>query len=273
MRHRIFHSTDLPERLGNLAGELGIEYAEIEEAYQWAIDNEIIFEEGKDPHKRYSILVVDIEREIQNPTARRLYKRLKADLPTTMIPRYGKNWVTVKAMIRSAWEQTYNIIINKIPSHTLRLAWLRIGGAKIGKRSTIWRTSEILGIQNLVMGEDSVIAWHCQVDARAGLVIGDHVAIASHVLIIAGTHDLEAPEFWSVSGPIRIDDYAWIATRALIGHNSHIGRGAVVTANTVVAKTVPPYKIVGGSGAKPMGERPHNLNYKVGGRSLLTLFY
>ena len=273
MKHRIFHSIDLPQRLSNLAKELSIDLADLEKAYEWALANDVIFEEGNAPYKRYSIVVVDIEEEIQHPLARQLYSRLKADIPSTLIPHYGKNWVTVKALIRSAWEQTYNILINKIPIHSLRLAWLKIGGAKIGKRSTIWRNTEILGIQNLRMGEDSVIAWHCQVDARAGLVIGDHVAIASHVLIIAGTHDLEAPEFWSVSGPIRIDDYAWIATRALIGHNSHIGRGAVVTANTVVAKSIPPYKIVGGTGAKPMGERPHDLNYKVGGKSLLTLLY
>jgi acetyltransferase-like isoleucine patch superfamily enzyme len=99
------------------------------------------------------------------------------------------------------------------------------------------------------------------------------VAIASYVLIIAGSHDLSAPEFWSVSAPIHIDDYVWIASRALIGHGARIGRGAVVTANTVVAKEIPPYKIVGGSGAKFMGERPHTLNYKVGGKSLLTLFH
>jgi acetyltransferase-like isoleucine patch superfamily enzyme len=92
-------------------------------------------------------------------------------------------------------------------------------------------------------------------------------------LIIAGSHDLMAPEFWSISAPIYIDDYAWIASRALIGHGAHIGQGAVVTANTIVGKEIAPYKIVGGSGAKPMGERPHNLNYKVGGKGLFTLFY
>ena len=150
---------------------------------------------------------------------------------------------------------------------------LRLGGAKIGKGSSIWRNTEVLGVENLVIGDDSVIAWHCQIDARAGLIIGDHVTIASHVLILAGGHDPMSPEFWSVSAPIYIDDYAWIATRALLAHGSHIGRGAVVTANTLVAKAVAPYKIIGGSGAKPMGERPHDLNYKVGGKGLFTLFY
>ena len=64
------------------------------------------------------------------------------------------------------------------------------------------------------------------------------MAIASHAKIIAGSHDLEAPEFWSVSAPIYIDDYVWIATGALIGHGARIGKGAVVTANTIVSKEI-----------------------------------
>ena len=273
MKHRIFHSQDLPERLPSLAQELGVNLDELHSVYSWGMSNNVLFAEGEGEQARYSICSVDMETVIQNPLAKRLYQRLRQDIPTTLVPRYGKNWATLKDRWLRAWEQTYNILINKIPSHYLRLTWLRLGGAKIGKGSSIWRNTEVLGIENLVIGNDSVIAWHCQIDARAGLIIGDHVAIASHVLIIAGSHDLAAPEFWSVSGPIYIEDYAWIATRAVIAHSTRIGRGAVVTANTLVAKNIAPYKIVGGSGAKPMGERPHDLTYKVGGLGLFNLFH
>jgi acetyltransferase-like isoleucine patch superfamily enzyme len=272
MKHRILHSYDLPARLPDYAARLGVDLPQLQETLAWMYANDVAFEEG-DKDKRYSICSVNIEARIEHPLAQRFYALLRDEIPTTLVPLYGRNWVTLKDRWLRAWEQAYNILINKIPSHHVRLAWLRLGGAKIGKGSSIWRNTEVLGIENLRMGDDSVIAWHCQVDARAGLIIGDHVAIASHVLIIAGSHDLEAPEFWSVSAPIRIDDYAWIASRALVGHGAHIGEGAVVTANTVVNKIVPPYKIVGGSGAKPMGERPRGLNYRVGGKGLFTLFH
>ncbi|WAH58474.1 acyltransferase [Pseudomonas silvicola] len=273
MKHRIFHSTDLPERLPALAVELNASLDDLTAVYSWGMTNNVWFAEGEGEQARYSICSVNIETTIPDPLAKRLYQRLRTDIPTTLVPRYGKNWPTLKDRWLRIWEQTYNIVINKIPSHHLRLTWLRLGGAKIGKGSTIWRNTEVLGVENLVIGKDSVIAWHCQIDARAGLIIGDHVAIASHVLIIAGTHDLTAKEFWSVSGPIYIDDYAWIASRALIAHSTRIGHGAVVTANTLVAKNVAPYKIVGGSGAKPMGERPRDLDYKVGGLGLFTLLH
>ena len=273
MKHRMIHSTDLRDRLPTLAAEMGVSLPDLEEALDWCLANDVVFEEGEGDNKRFWISSIDLETAIEQPVARRLFRRMKQDLPAQLLPRYGKNWATVKDRWRSVWDMAYNILINKIPSHHVRIAWLRLGGAKIGKGSSLWRNTEVLGMHNLVVGDDSVIGWHCQVDARAGLVIGNHVAIASHVLLIAGSHDLQAPEFWSISGPIYIDDYVWIGSRALIGFGTHLGYGSVISANTVVAKAVAPYKIIGGSGAKIMGERCHDLNYKVGGKGLFTLFH
>jgi acetyltransferase-like isoleucine patch superfamily enzyme len=273
MRHRIFHSVGLRERLGDYARRMGVAEPQLQQAYDWLIENEAVFEEAGGGELRVSISSVDISARLSDPLGRRLYLEFAKDMPMQLVPMYALNWITFKDRCLRIWEQLYNIAINKVPFHWVRLTWLRIGGAKIGEGSTIWRNTEVLGINNLVIGQDSVIAWHCQIDARAGLIIGDHVAVASHVLIIAGTHDLTAPEFWSVSAPIIIEDYVWIASRALVAHGSHLGRGCVITANTVVAKEVAPYKIIGGTGAKPMGERPHNLNYRVGGKNLLTLLH
>ncbi|HHX34311.1 MAG TPA: acyltransferase [Oscillospiraceae bacterium] len=270
MRHRVYLDFDVYEKLPEYAGFLNVSLEELQSTVEYMLQHNILFEENE---KILSISSIDIEDVIENDIAKRFYAALKKTIPSNFFPNYGKNWATVKDRCLRIWEQVYNIIINKIPSHTVRIAWLRLGGAKIGKGSTIWRHTEVLGVENLVLGEDSTIAWHCQVDARAGLVIGDHVAIASHVLIVAGSHDLTAPEFWSVGAPIYIEDYVWVASRALIAHGARLRRGCVVTANTVVAKEIPAYKIIGGTGAKAMGERPHNLNYKVGGKGLFTLLH
>lgn len=270
MKHRIGLDFDVLAELDTHAAGLQCTPEEFSQALEYMRANNILFE---DRPGHYSICSVDIESQIADPLARRIYSLYKSTVPTTLVPLYGKNLKTLKDRWLRAWEQAYNILINKIPSHSLRILWLRLGGAKIGKGSTVWRNTEVLGVENLVIGDDSVVAWHCLLDARAGLIIGDHVAIASYVLIVAGSHDLTAPEFWSVSAPIYIEDYVWVASRALIGHGTRLGRGSVVTANTVVAKEIQPYKIIGGTGAKPMGERPHNLNYKVGGKGIFTLFH
>jgi acetyltransferase-like isoleucine patch superfamily enzyme len=275
MKHRILHSHGLRERLSDYAQLLGASLPEITEAYEWMLAHDLVFEHAAraDLGAPSYIAVINIEKRIEHPLARRFYAQLVSEMPGKLLPDYGKNWPTFVDRCRRVWEQLYNMLINKIPSHHVRIAWLRLGGARIGKGSTLWRHTEVLGIESLTMGDDSCIGWHCQIDARSGLVIGDHVAIASHVMIIAGGHDLEAPEFWSVSAPVRIDDYAWITSRAMILPGAHIGEGAVVSANCVVSKKVEPYAIVAGQGAKPVGTRVRGLNYKVGGKGLFTFLH
>ncbi len=272
MRHRIFHSYDLTSRLPEYAAYLGVSVKELQETWAWMLDNEVGFEQERGGVTHYSISYINIESRISNPIARNFFAKLRDELPANLIPIYGINWPTFKDRWLRTWELAYNILINKIPSHNVRLAWLRLGGAKIGKGSSVWRGTEVLGIDSINIGTDSVVGWDCLLDGRAGILIGDHVTIASHTLIIAGGHDIQAPEFWAVAGPpVQIGDYAWIASRAML--NASVGEGAVVAGQSVVTKPVPAYSIVGGNPAKVIGERPKGLNYKVGGKGLFTLFH
>lgn len=273
MRHRLMHSHDLRLALPEYARKMGVEHEELDAAYQWMLENEVCFETVIKGRTLSFISYLNIEPRITHPLARRFYRLLASEMPGALIPLYGINWPTLRDRMLRTWEQAYNILICKIPSHTVRLAWLRIGGAKIGKGSSVWRNTEILGVDSLRIGEDSTVGWHCQLDARGGLKIGDHVTIASHVLIIAGGHDVTAPEFWAVGGPVVIHDYAWICTRALLSFGADIGEGAVVGGGSVVSKPVPPYAIVSGPTAEIKGERARGLNYKVGGKGLFTLFH
>jgi len=276
MKHRIFHSHDLLQRLPLDAPRLGVDVDTLRQAYEWMLTHDVVFEEkGRSTEGvRCYIAYVNIEKRIDHPLARAYYALLRDELPVGFVPLYGINWATVVDRWRRGWEQAYNILINKIPSHNVRLAWLRIGGARIGKNTSVWRNTEVLGIEGLRIGNNTCIGWHCQIDARAGLTIGDNVTVASHTLMIAGGHDLNAPEFWAVGAAIRIDDYAWITTRCILLAGTHIGEGAVVAANTVVNnKHVEPYTIVAGEGAKVVGTRVRGLNYNVGGKGLFTLFH
>jgi maltose O-acetyltransferase len=115
------------------------------------------------------------------------------------------------------------------------------------------------------IGEDTIIGDHAFLDGRAPLTIGNHVDIASSVMIYNSEHDLEKEDFSAKSGPVEIGDYVFIGPRAIILPGIKIGRGAVVAAGAVVTKDVPDFAIVGGVPAKTIGERTNkNLNYKLG---------
>jgi acetyltransferase-like isoleucine patch superfamily enzyme len=97
--------------------------------------------------------------------------------------------------------------------------------------------------------------------------IGSFCSIANDVFIGLGTHPTAhfstSPLFYRVANtfnlklidddyefaeyrPIEIGNDVWIGTRAIILDGVKIGDGAIVAANAVVTKDVPPYAIVGG---------------------------
>jgi hypothetical protein len=82
----------------------------------------------------------------------------------------------------------YNSIVTHIPFHFIRLGYLRLCGATIGKGSAINRGTSVWSIRYIVIGDDVAIGFRCLLDARAGIAIGNDVVIASDTQIIAGGH-------------------------------------------------------------------------------------
>lgn len=158
-------------------------------------------------------------------------------------------------------ELIFNFFITHVPSHTIRQGWLRMCGAKIGKRCSILRGTTVLDPAYLTIGDGAALGFRCMLDARCGIYIGNEVTIASDTQIIGGGHDVNHPDFLPIPIPTVICDYVWIASRAMI-LPSLIGRGAVVAAHAVVSKDVGELEIVGGVPAKVIGKRdPEALQY------------
>jgi len=163
----------------------------------------------------------------------------------------------------------YNMFITYIPSHTVRLGFLRLVGAQIGKGSSIMRGTTILDPEFLRIGVNSTIGMRCLIDARASVWIGDNVTLASDVHIVGGGHDINQPDFLPIPGiPTVIQDYVWIASRAMT-LPCILHRGAVVAAHSLVTKDVGECEVVGGVPAKVIAKRdPEALKYSASYRPL-----
>ena len=142
-----------------------------------------------------------------------------------------------------------------IPLHFVRRWIYKIAGVKIGKGSTIHMWANFFYPAGVSIGEDTIIGDHAFLDGRAALTIGSHVDIASQVLIYNSKHDINDPNFRTVSEPVVIEDYVFIGPRAIIQPGVKIGRGAVVAAGAVVTKDVSDFAIVGGVPASVIAER------------------
>lgn len=156
-------------------------------------------------------------------------------------------------------------LIGLIPFHHLRRFFYRLSGIKIGKGSTIHMGARFYNPRNIVVGEDTIIGERVVLDGRAKLVIGNHVDIASEVMIYNSEHDVNDENFKAVVQSVIIEDYVFIGPRAIVLPGVKIGKGAIVAAGAVVTKDVPPFAIVGGVPAKIIGERHlKQLKYKLG---------
>jgi maltose O-acetyltransferase len=123
-----------------------------------------------------------------------------------------------------------------------------------GKR-TIVSPSKIEGrLNQLCVGEDCAIGM-VEIQLHAAVEIGNCVVINDGCRLLTGTHDVQSPAWELVAKPIVIEDYAWIATGAILLPGVRVGRGAVVGAGAVVTKSVEPLSIVAGSPAKLIGTR------------------
>ncbi|MGF1788317.1 CatB-related O-acetyltransferase [Photobacterium swingsii] len=100
------------------------------------------------------------------------------------------------------------------------------------------------------------------------LFIGDYVCIGAEAVILMGGNHTHRADWFSLypfmdkiedayqsKGDTILEDGCWIGMRAMIMPGVTVGEGAIVAANSVVTKDIPPYSIVGGSPAKVIRTR------------------
>lgn len=151
------------------------------------------------------------------------------------------------------------------PSHHLRRFAMRLGGAKIGNGSSVHMGCRFFSLKNVEIGRDTIIGQDIFIDGRDTVIIGNHVDIASSVMIYNSEHDVNDENFLATNEPVEIGDYVFIGPRVIILPGVKIGRGAIIAAGAVVTKDVPEFTIAGGVPAKEIGERKlKNPSYSLG---------
>ncbi len=162
--------------------------------------------------------------------------------------------------------------VGMIPSHTIRKCFYKLFGMQLGSGSTIHMMARIYDPRNIEIGTDTLIGERATLDGRkqlpnstGGLTIGNHVDIASEVMIWTSQHDVHSPTFSAIEEKVTIEDYVFIGPRSIILPGITVGKGAIIAAGSVVTKNVEPFTIVAGVPAKQISERKDtNPSYKLG---------
>jgi acetyltransferase-like isoleucine patch superfamily enzyme len=174
-------------------------------------------------------------------------------------------------LLAGAWlSWLYNDLISHLPSRRLRLMVLRAWLRSIGCGSGVQLHCRFLHGPGVRLGERCVINHGCLLDGRRFPIhVGADVSIGPEAAILTLGHDPRSAAFSDRGGAVWIGDHAWIGYRAIVLPGVSIGEGAVVGAGAVVSRNVPPFTIVAGNPARPIGQRPQPLNYQLDYRPFL----
>lgn len=152
----------------------------------------------------------------------------------------------------------YTHIASKIPysiGHRLRNSVLNRILLNKGLGSTVSTNVNIISPQLISLGENVGIANNVILDGRGGIKIGDFSIIGFDSVILTRSHQYEDENLpirrqIQLSKPVEIGVDVWVGARSIILPGVKIGDGAIIGANAVVTKDVPPNTVVGGVPAK-----------------------
>lgn len=141
------------------------------------------------------------------------------------------------------------------PSSRLKIALLRLFGAKIGKGVIIKPSANIKSPWFIEIGDYCMIGERVWIDSLAPVRIGNSVCISQDVYFCCGNHDWSDPAFGKSVRPITVEEGVWVATRATILPGVTLKSHSVIAACSMVNHDTEPYTIYAGSPAKPIRKR------------------
>ncbi len=143
----------------------------------------------------------------------------------------------------------------------LRAPWLRLLGAKIGRRTVLHDVRFFnlyrRGLGGLEVGEECFVGDECLIDLAEGVRLERQVTLAERVLILTHTnvgyrdHPLQA-HFPASAAPVVVETGAFLGANVTVLPGVRIGTGSFVAAGSVVTADVPPRTLVAGVPARPL---------------------
>lgn len=136
-------------------------------------------------------------------------------------------WYFVNALlVRASWN----------PFMVMKIALLRMFGAKIGKGLVIKNNVVIKSPWNLTVGDDCWLGEDCWIDNLDKVCIGNNVCISQGALLLTGNHDYTVASMPYRNAAITLEDGSWIGAKAVVCPGVTVRRNAILTVGSVATK-------------------------------------
>ena len=143
----------------------------------------------------------------------------------------------------------------------LRTPWLRMLGARIGRRTLLHDVRFFnlyrRGLAGLDIGDEWFVGDECLVDLAEGVRLERQVTLAERVLILTHTnvgyhdHPLQGA-FPAMAAPVVIESGCFLGANVTVLPGIRVGERSFVAAGSVVTTDVPPRTLVAGVPARPL---------------------
>lgn len=174
------------------------------------------------------------------------------------LSRAGKgNYISRRSkLVEAIWFVIEACVINNklVPSSALRVALLRLFGAKIGTGCRFVHPVRVKAPWNLEVGDHCWFGVDVWIYNQAPIRIGSHVCISQGTFLSAGSHDMSTTMDLRVA-PIFIEDGVWITSKCVVQMGVTIGRSAVVTPLSVVHRSLDAEGVYGGNPCRLLRRR------------------
>lgn len=172
--------------------------------------------------------------------------------------RYRSDFSALAKLRRLTWECVWLLAFRPTPRwalHGWRRFLLRCFGAHIGAGCRIDPSCRVWAPWHLSMGEYSVLGPGVDCYSMGPIRIGSKVAVSQRSCLCGGSHATDSLERPLTTGPIVIEDHAWVAAECFVHPHVTIHEGAVIGARSVVVKDMPAWSICAGHPCRKIKDR------------------
>ncbi len=144
------------------------------------------------------------------------------------------------------------------PFSGLKVVWLRLFGAKIGKGVVIKPGVQIKYPWHLEVADHVWMGENVWIDNLVKVQIAAHVCLSQGAMLLTGNHNYKRPTFDLMVGEIVLEQGVWIGAKAVVCPGVSVGSHAILTVGSVATADLAAYTIYQGNPAVAIRKR--NLN-------------
>lgn len=190
-----------------------------------------------------SVRTIDLESNMED-----IFKK---DLSGAMVSPDDSGYDLLIGSIFDTMKIAYELNAGYHTPEEVRDYLSRITGREIDETVTLLPPFYVDFGKNIRIGKRCWIQQGCTFFDRGGITLGNDVFIGPKVNLITINHDPDPDNRSATYGrPIVVEDKVWIGINSTVLPGVTIGYGAIVGANSVVTRDVPPMTVVAGNPAR-----------------------